>query len=342
MSTFGKLASDLGKLVSDFVDKLPDSLLGQQSPQVSGSEPLEVMTPRAYVINFDPVMDLATGERLTQRMGWRDINELIAGYIADIEACSGGLVKYSVVGRTDVDPFPAKVDGFEYTPDGFLAVMDQQSPAHDPDWVDYHRIVADHRLIERVMADEFDEVWMFGPPYGGFYESRMVGKGAFWCNAPALEDTDHCAKRFVMMGFSYQRGVGEMLEDLGHRAESIMDKVYEHTRGDANLWKRFSRYDQVAPGQAEVGMLHFAPNSVQDYDWGNPTPVTSRCDDWLNFPNLTGASRVVTCADWGNGDIREHHTWWFKRVPKVAGSMNRIRTNWWHYSVQVSDPYFDR
>jgi len=68
MSTFGKLASDLGKLVSDFVDKLPDSLLGQPSLQVTGSEPLQVMTPRAYVINFDPVMDLATGERLTQRM----------------------------------------------------------------------------------------------------------------------------------------------------------------------------------------------------------------------------------------------------------------------------------
>jgi hypothetical protein len=197
-------------------------------------------------------------------------------------------------------------------------------------------------LIERIMAGEFDEVWMFGSPYGGFYESRMVGKGAFWCNAPALENTDNCTKRFVIMGFSYQRGVGEMLEDLGHRAESIMTKVYEHQQGDANLWQRFSRYDKVAPGQAEVGMMHFAPNSVQDYDWGNTTVVPSKCDDWLNFPNLQGTVRQVTCTDWGNGAIREHHKWWFKRVPKVAGSINGIRNNWWHYIIQVNDPYFDR
>ena len=38
---------------------------------------------------------------------------------------------------------------------------------------------------------------------------------------------------------------------------------------EANLWKVFSRYDQIAPGQAEVGMMHWAPNSVRDYDWGN-------------------------------------------------------------------------
>jgi len=29
------------------------------------------------------------------------------------------------------------------------------------------------------------------------------------------------------MGFNYERGVGEMLEDLGHRAESILSHVFE-------------------------------------------------------------------------------------------------------------------
>jgi hypothetical protein len=341
MSAWSDLLSNLNRIISDLADRL--SAAPSPSPEPARpDEPLQAITPRAFVINFDPVVDHSTGERLTQRLGWAKVDDLVAGYIADIDECSGGLVKYSIVGRENVDEFPVKMDGFQYTPESFLAVMNSQAPAHDPDGVDYYHIVYKFRLIERVMAGEFDEVWLFGYPYAGFYESRMVGQNAFWCNAPPLENTDQCQKRFVVMGFSYQRGVGEMLEDLGHRAESMMAKVYEHMRGEANLWKRFSRYDKVAPGQAEVGMLHFAPNSLRDYDWGNPTPVMSKCDDWLNFPNLTGAARQVTCANWGNGDIREHHKWWFKRVPRVAGAINGIRNNWWHYIIQVNDPYFDR
>jgi hypothetical protein len=55
--------------------------------------------------------------------------------------------------------------------------------------------------------------------------------------------------------------------------------------------------------------MHFAPNSARDYDWGNRRPVLSRADGWLDFPNLTGRARTMTCADWGNGDMRLHHLW---------------------------------
>jgi len=322
---------DLGNLV-DWLSKIATDLLGKK-PMQSSDEPLQTLKPRALVIVYDPVMDQTTGERLTQRMGWNSVEDLVAGYIADIRECSGDLVQYNVVGRVDVDEFPVKADGFRYDPTSFMAVMNQTAPAHDPDMVDYHQIVAENHLIERVTNGEFDEVWLFGSPYGGFYESHMAGRGAFWCNSPAMEGTENCPHRFVIMGFSYQRGVGEMLEDLGHRAESIMGKVFEGQRGEANLWKRFSRYDKVAPGEAEVGMMHFAPNSQQDYDWGNLTFVSSKCDDWLNFPNLQGVMRQVNCADWGGGDIREHHKWWFKRTPKVAGRINGISNNWWTYII---------
>ncbi|MCA9966504.1 MAG: hypothetical protein KC423_19780, partial [Anaerolineales bacterium] len=100
-----------------------------------------------------------------------------------------------------------------------------------------------------------------------------------------------------------------------------------------NLWQQFSRYDKTHPGQAACGNVHFAPNSVRDYDWGNPTPVPSSCDDWLNFPHLTGQQRLVTCRDWGNGDIRQHHLWWLRRLPHVGGQSNGIAHNWWRYVV---------
>jgi hypothetical protein len=304
------------------------------TPSISSDEPLQTLAPRALAIVYDPVLDRATGEKLSQRMNWNRVEDLIPGYIADVEACSGGLVKYRVVERIDADEFPAKADrGFRYTAANYLDVKAGTAPPHDPDWVDYHQIVADYNLLARAANGDFDEVWLFGFPYAGFYESRMAGRGAFWCNSPALENTDQCPRRFVIMGFSYERGVGEMLEDLGHRAESILGKVFERASGDANLWKRFSRYDKTAPGQAEVGMMHFAPNSERDYDWGNTRPVPSRCDDWLNFPNFQNVVRQVNCAEWGNGDIREHHKWWFKRLPKIAGRTNGISNNWWKYII---------
>jgi hypothetical protein len=124
----------------------------------------------------------------------------------------------------------------------------------------------------------------------------------------------------------------------------VLREAYAGKSGDPNLFDRYARYDIVAPGQANVGLLHFAPNSVRDYDWGNPTRVQSCCDDWFQFPNLPSPPkyRTVTCQDWGSGDIRLHHKWWFKHLPKVAGHTHGILNNWWHYFIQLDDPFFDR
>jgi hypothetical protein len=162
----------------------------------------------------------------------------------------------------------------------------------------------------------------------------MGGPGAFWCNAPPLAaGAEHAARRFVIMGYNYERGVGEMLENLGHRAESILSHAFRFTRGEANLWERFTRYDKTHPGQAEVGNVHFAPNSRRDYDWGNTTRVLSRCHTWLNFPDLQGEPRLVDCREWGHGDTRAHHLWWFRHFPHVAGETGGLLHNWWQYCL---------
>jgi hypothetical protein len=307
------------------------------------TEPLQVLSPRVLVVVFDPIWDRPTGRRLLQipeTAQWSRVDDLLAGYISAVEECSGGLVKYRVVERLTRDDFPIKEDQFAYDAASYLQAL-RSGRYHAPDWMDYGRVLNELRLLQRVAQGDFDEVWLFGAPGLGFYESRMAGRGAFWCNAPACENTDACRKRFVLMGFSYERGVGEMLEDLGHRAESVLDYRWRNAHGDANLWKVFSRYDQVAPGQAEVGMMHWAPNSVRDYDWGNGRSVPTRADDWLNFPNLTGEVKTLNCSAWGNGDIRAHHQWWFKRLPKVPGRTNGVANNWWRYVIDVNDPELD-
>jgi hypothetical protein len=203
-----------------------------------------------------------------------------------------------------------------------------------PQEVNYNAILNQYNILKHVANGTVDEVWVFGFPHAGFYESIMAGPGAFWCNAPALTNTSASKRRFVVMGFSFERYIGEMLEAYGHRAESIMEKTFAKTTGNANLWKRFVRYEKTSPGRAACGNIHFAPNSQQDYDWGNPTPVVSECYDWLlNFPDFKGDKRIVADSEWGSGDIRGHHKWWFNHFPRVAGRKNGIHNNWWQYVV---------
>jgi len=135
------------------------------------------------------------------------------------------------------------------------------------------------------------------------------------------------------MAFNYERDVGCMLENFGHRVESIMSRVFQNHGPGQNLWERFIRYEQVAPGQAQCGNVHFAPNSTRDYDWGNPRSVMSYCDDWYSFPELPGRARRVNSAEWGNGDMRAHHMWWLEHLPCAEGETYGVSNNWWQYVV---------
>ena len=291
------------------------------------------ITPRVLHIIHNPTIPQLGGRRLNRAMRWNDPDENARAYIQDIEYASYGVVRYRIVERIEVDAFPVKRDGFVYTPQTYLECWRRRHTCHQPDAVDYHRLLADFDLLGRIRRDEIDEVWLSAFPYAGYYESIMAGPGAFWCNAPPLEGSENAGRRFVIMGFNYERGVGEMLENLGHRAESILSRVFGRLRGPANLWERFTRYDLTHPRRAEVGNVHFAPNSERDYDWGNRRKVWSYCDNWYNFPELDGDPKLVDCREWGGGDIRAHHVWWFRHFPHFTGQTNGISNNWWEYVI---------
>ena len=318
------------------------------SPAPPDSGSLVPLQPRVLMITFNPVIDNATGKKLIEAMGWNAPDQLAAGYIADVRECSGGLVNYQIIQRIETNVLPIKQDGFRYTPQEYLAVVQTHRGAHDPDMVDYNAILTQFNVLPRVAANEFDEVWLFGGPYFGFWEAAMAGKDAFFCNGGPIPNTAQCPRRVVVMGFSYERGVGEMLEDLGHRAEAILARVFgaesflqwAYTRGrspatvtgaNVNLFERFMCFDQIAPGKANIGSVHYAPNSPSDYEWGVTTPVQSCADDWTHFPNLPQPPnyRAMDTRDWGNGDVRAHHKWWLTHLPKVAGVTNGIANNWW-------------
>ena len=304
----------------------------------STDEPPQVTVLKTLVIVYEPVVDTSTGTKLSRYMHWNSVEELAKGYMSDLLQVSGGLARHQIVQRIDVDAFPAKLNGYQYAAETYLKALRGENRPYMPQEADYHAIIERFNILESVANNEIDEVWVFNFPHAGFYESIMGGPGAFWCNAPPLRNTESALRRFVIMGFSYERGVGEMLENLGHRAESIMEKTFEKVADDGNLWKRFTRYEKTHPGRAALGNVHFAPNSDRDYDWNNPATVMSECDDWLyNFPNFKGIAREVTSADWGHGDIREHHKWWLNHFPKTAGRRNGIHNNWWQYIMNPNN-----
>ena len=322
--------------MSNFLNSLSNFFKSAQPkyPADSATEPAQITQSKVLVIVYDPIIDKSTGNTLSQQQKWYRPADLITGFMADMLQVSGGMARYQIVQRVDVDEFPAKTDNFRYTPQTYMNVLRGEAAPHTPSEVNYNAILSKYNVLQRVARNEIDEVWIFGFPHAGFYESTMGGPGAFWCNAPPVKNTEASKRRFVIMGYSYERHVGEMQEAYGHRAESIMEKAFSKLNGDANLWKRFTRYEKTAPGKSACGNIHFAPNSRQDYDWNNPAPVISECYDWqINFPNLKGDMRIVGSSEWGGGDIREHHKWWFNHFPRMAGRKNGIHNNWWQYVV---------
>ena len=326
-------------MTSNLLNRLRDLIRNRLQPKVAPDslvEPARLTTSKVLLLVYDPVIDRSSGATLSSLQGWYRVSELVSGFIKDILNTSKGLLRYQIEQRLDVDEFPAKIDGFRYTPEYYLDVLRGAAPPHRPQEVDYMEILSSYKILPRIARSEIDEVWIFSYPNAGFYESTMGGPGAFWCNSPPLKNTAAARRRFIIMGFSYERHFGEMLESFGHRAESILMKTYENLDDSVNLWKRFTRYEKIAPGQAACGTIHFAPNSQRDYDWNNPTPVRSESYDWLlNFPEFKADVRMIRSTEWGSGDIRAHHLWWLNHFPRVAGRRNGIHNNWWQV---VGDP----
>jgi hypothetical protein len=292
---------------------------------------------KVLLLLFDPPVAEEGGKRLHEVMHWNDPEWLSKEYAADLKECSGGWADFEIAETVHVDEYPVKKDGFRYDFPTLKAVMEGKQKMHDPDAIDYAAILRRFHVAERVEKGEIDELWMEMMPYAGCWESTMVGAGAYDCNSGPFTEVE-CTKLFIVMGFNYERGVGEMLEDFGHRTEAILTHVFGgwDAPKKRTAWDRFTLYDKIAPGEAACGNVHFAPNSTKDYEWGNPAPVESTCDDWLAYPALTGKKRVVTCSEWGDGDIRLHHKWWLKHLPRAAGRSDGKLNHWWAYTVDFN------
>ena len=303
---------------------------------------------KVLVLNFDPVFPVAKKKRMHDLMSaWNDPKALSKQYIKAMKGSSHGNALYEIAEWIDLDEMPQADNGRKYNIDEYYTTLKKAQKQWNywgySGWqsfgtFDYEYYMSRFNVYQRVESGEIDEVWVFtGPCVGTMaYETIMIGRGAYWCNGPEMVREDCPA--FVCYVFNYERDVGCMLEDAGHRFESIM--AYElgwdtsKPISQMNDWELFTLYDKIAPGKAACGNVHFAPNSDSDYDWGNRSKVYSSWKDWANnYPNLKGEKKMVSAAYWGNGDTVAHHKWWFSCIPHMKGvnETSGAYNNWWIY-----------
>jgi hypothetical protein len=316
---------------------LPDSGAGRAQPL--RKKLLSVIyAPRRDGRDLRAVIEEKYGHR------WLDPHALDRELISEMRGASGGVVRYEPVSEPVVlaEWPPLKKGSYDW--ERFFRVWENRTDKNAAKGIDfdYERFVRDPRMRirERVAAGEIDEVWVWAMPFGGMGESIMIGPGAYWCNHQPIEDKG-AKRRFVVMGFNYERTVGLAMHSYGHRAESIMDKVYGRSWWPfwKNDWERFTA--RAKDGKAGgCGTVHFPPNGAKDYDYSNTTKVRSTCTDWespsTKWQSGPPTETFVSGADWADpdDDNRGWLRWWFAHIPRLPGEHGGKRANWWSYIVE--------
>ena len=290
------------------------------------------------VLNYDP--HITTLLKTHEYYHWANPRDLAEGYINEVSASSDNLIKYVITEWRDLDEFPMKDDKFRYTASTYKTCMLNSGKCHSLDGVDYVKIIKDQNIVEGIDQDLYEEVWIFGAPYFGFWEAAMAGPKAFNINGGFYQQVVS-KKAFAIMGFNYERGVTEMVHDLCHRTEATMSKVYNGWAADklTTSWARFAANAKQSNGVAGVGSCHYPPNATVDYDYSSGIQVMSSADDYFNYPLLSGSKKKINSETWGGLNYQGNYlNWWFKHLPHREGVGPDGKLNcWWRYVFEFNE-----
>jgi hypothetical protein len=339
-----KLISPEGKILpTDFPNKLSTSQTLETAALTTDTLAGDPITKHVYVIVYDPL--LSNNQTLSQYLGWNDQATITQQTIDFFKQATNNRMNYVVAQTTIVTSgWPQLVDGFSYTEQEYLAVLSGQQPHHEPTGVDYNKIVtsSDLDVCGKLNRGEIDEVWIYNGPWFGFYESTLVGPGAYWFNSPPVGGTHNCNRLLPIMGPSPERTVNEAVHNFGHRTESTMAKVYGswQENNTSHSWNKFALVKAQSPNYSYsgCGSTHYPPNGTSDYDYTNSSSVSSNCDDFFNYPTLSDplqVSQPVSCSIWGCAELN-YYRYWFNHLPAFTGcGPDNVANDWWKY---IEDP----
>jgi len=306
---------------------------------------------------------------------WNDPYVQMKEFERDMEASSNGVVKYEVVKIVEADRLFSyhrnslnSAEKHYLTVDTLVNYYFHNRPTSGDNTIDnaasydYVGMMKHYGFDKMTDNGEIKEVWVYTHPTSGMNESRLIGKGAFWCNSmgidvPEASNTELCCVMFC----NYERTTDLAMHSYAHRVESIMSQAYERKGGfdgwnyktkdnveELTNWEKYSahslEYKKYKEGYAHIGCCHFPPNSVEDYDYGNMSYVMTYADTWYDYPYIReddSVARRINRSEWTDdgGWQWGYMKWYFGHLPHFKGICPRDGhlNNWWHYIVDYNE-----
>lgn len=223
---------------------------------------------------------------------------------------------------------------------------------------DYLGMMNQQNICNYVDNQGVKEVWLYS--YGGVgkagWESNFSSKYGDFSNSDRVTfDLPSCQNSYTVYDYNYGRGVSEAVHNHMHQFEAIFGQV------DSSIFQKFTGFknlfgipepteEVITTGVRRCGNTHFPPNAVQDYDWYNPIPVASDCEDW--HPNGTGQVKDISSITWEGNDLK-YFIYWMQNVPGLNNGLtncspqdpncvaNQRLKNWWTFINDFDNAYQD-
>lgn len=245
-------------------------------------------------------------------------------------------IAYRVMGRIEVHEGYPLTNGTKYRASGY-----------NPPLVDYEKMMLRFDIADWV-AQGINQVWVWG--YHGekvtLWESTMSSTFGNISNSDRNKELPIIAgKTYTVFNYNYGRGAADAMEDHCHQLEQLLNHVDGRQSTPESEWPNLLFWGKFVGsnkthrlvannGVYRCGWSHYAPNSIEDYDWHNPRVVTSDFYDWR--PEGGGATQQISCANFSCDDDGGM-AWkiaWMRAIPRENNGLTfngKALTNWWSF-----------
>ena len=290
---------------------------------------------KILVLDYNPIVK--DGKTLRNYKNWPDPLSLEKKFIEDIASASGKFLKYEISTRVDnIDEFPAKDDGYIYSDEEYLALLNNQQADFVSDAaVNYLPIIEKYDLCSKSNAGQINEVWIWSGPEFGFYPVVEAGDEAKYIGSPPITDST-CTNKLTLMSFRYDQDLTSMIKIYGLRTENVLSNIFNEYLlagvGPTTDWGKFTKLEAWFKNESVCGLPAFPPNAYQAGDFSNSNSIQNSCDNWIFYPILANTTTNISCAKWGCNKYG-YLLWWFSHLPRIAGSTDGFLNNWWKYII---------